>query len=259
MHDQPATTRGCQRQLGARPARDRVRRRGWLDEQWADPATRVSCRCPAAGVRAPEGRPQWLARRRPRHFPRSRETGVRVLLGERDGVTRFALHIQDVGTGAVTQPVAARRRARPSWVGRALVGLHLMENIADARLLFHAVGIGEWLERTRFCARCGGTLTARSVGPRPGVRLLRPRAVPADRACRDHADHPRRAGDLRRALPARQRPAVGPDEVLDAGRLRGAGGGARGRRTPRGASRRSGVRVGEVSGSAVSRGRSRAR
>jgi NAD+ diphosphatase len=168
--DQPAT--------GPRPsdnwAHDRLAHRrtdeAWLEQAWADPATRV---VPLSGGRvyAAEGRPQWLspadlADALPEVEVRS---GVRVLLGEREGVARFALHIQDVGTGAVTSAGGRvpppEDGARPSgWVGLRSLGLHLMENIADARLLFHAVGIGEWLERTRFCARCGGTLTARQSG-----------------------------------------------------------------------------------------------
>jgi NAD+ diphosphatase len=143
----------------------------WLEQAWADPATRV---VPLSGGRvyAVEGRPKWLS---PSDVAGALAevdvtSGVRVLLGERDGVARFALHVHGAGSAATTS--AAGSAPRPTddasavmgWVGLRSLGPHLMENIADARLLFHAVGIGEWLERTRFCARCGGTLTARQSG-----------------------------------------------------------------------------------------------
>ncbi|WP_238473612.1 NAD(+) diphosphatase [Nocardioides cavernaquae] len=170
-NDQPAT--------GPKPtdswAHDRLAHRrddeAWLAGAWADPATRV---VPLSGGRvyAVEGRPQWLS---PAGLVEALPgvdvtDGVRVLLGERDGVARFALHVQGAGRDATTSAAGSAPRppedasAVTGWVGLRSLGLHLMQDIADARLLFHAVGIGEWLERTRFCARCGGTLTARQSG-----------------------------------------------------------------------------------------------
>ena len=36
--------------------------------------------------------------------------------------------------------------------------------VAQAPLVFHAIGLAEWLWAHRFCPRCGGTLTPRAAG-----------------------------------------------------------------------------------------------
>ncbi|MEZ5096738.1 MAG: NAD(+) diphosphatase [Nocardioides sp.] len=59
---------------------------------------------------------------------------------------------------------------RGEWVGlRALLpalvaGPRAAAPVAEAPLLFHAVGLAEWRWATRFCPRCGGGLEARSAG-----------------------------------------------------------------------------------------------
>lgn len=106
----------------------------WLEERWADPASRVlvvadnQLRVGDAGL-------AWLS-------PAEAPPGIRVLLGERDGVTHFAMiTTEPLGTGWVTL--------------RGAFG-HLSE--ADAPLVLHAIGMAEWLRATRFCSRCGEAL-----------------------------------------------------------------------------------------------------
>ena len=63
------------------------------------------------------------------------------------------------------------------------------EDLAGAPLVFHALGLAEWLFVTRFCPRCGGHLAAARVRPRAGLRRLRHAAVPAHRPGGDHGRH----------------------------------------------------------------------
>src|SRR5690606_28342095 len=82
----------------------------------------------------------------------------RMLLGQRDGDTRFALLAdrQDVVGGT------------DDWVG--LRGLWELFATADAAAadeapwLFHAIGLAEWRRATRFCPRCAGALASRAAG-----------------------------------------------------------------------------------------------
>jgi NAD+ diphosphatase len=118
----------------------------WLDAAWADPTTRVLV---VAGTRV---RPvaealEWVS---PVEAPGD---GVRVLLGEREGRVWFAL---------VLDPGEADG---DDWV--ALRGLlpHLaVDAVEQAPLVFHAIGLAEWLFATRHCPRCGGHLEARMAG-----------------------------------------------------------------------------------------------
>jgi NAD+ diphosphatase len=123
----------------------------WLEVAWRNPASRI---LPISGGRvlALDGVPQWLT---PDEVAAGvpgvdLAGGVRILLGERDGVARFAVHV----SGAEAD----------GFVGLRALGRHLMASRSDARLLFHAVGLGEWLDRTRFCATCGGALSVRQAG-----------------------------------------------------------------------------------------------
>lgn len=121
--------------LSAR-AHDRIADRrtdeAWLEEVWADPATRVLV---LAGTRLVpvDGRIPWVS-------PADAPEGTRILLGDRDGVVRFAVMT------AGTTPEGALPL-------RGLLGTFDEE---DAPFLVHAMGIAEWLWATRHCARCGG-------------------------------------------------------------------------------------------------------
>ena len=114
----------------------------WLEAAWADPSTRVLS---VAGTRlhAPGGELEWVA-------PHDAPDGMRVLLGEADGVASFAV-------------IAGRELATDdSWVGLRAVMLSIPES--EASYLVHAIGLAEWHWSTRFCPRCGGPLEARQSG-----------------------------------------------------------------------------------------------
>ena len=120
---------------------------GWLDDRWADPATRVLV-IAGARVRPVDGRVVWVS-------PQEAPDGVRVLLGERDGVEHFAVIVDpDDAPGD-----------RNEWVVlRAVVQSLADETIADGPLVLHAIGLAEWLWATRHCPRCGGSLEPRQAG-----------------------------------------------------------------------------------------------
>jgi NAD+ diphosphatase len=93
-------------------------------------------------VRPVDGAIDWVA-------PADAPAGLRVLLGERDGRTWFA-----VVTGA-----DQAAQDKDAWVGLRGVLPHLAgEGAAQAPLVLHAIGLAEWLFSTRFCPRCGGRL-----------------------------------------------------------------------------------------------------
>ena len=135
----------------ALPAHDRVAHRrddeAWLDERWGDPSTQVLV-VAGSRIRPVAGRPAWIS-------SAAAPDGLRVLLGERDGRTWFAV---------VVDPEEAPGE-RSEWLGlRAVLG-HLAESHdGEAPLIFHAIGIAEWLYATRCCPRCGRPLEARSAG-----------------------------------------------------------------------------------------------
>jgi NAD+ diphosphatase len=141
-----------QRSIGAgvpialsRQAHDRIADRrvdeDWLAEVWQDPATRVLV---MAGTRL---------RLRDRHVPwvspQEAPDGIRVLLGDLDGVVHFAV-------------VVGPEHADDSWTG--LRGIVADIDPDEAALVVHAVGVAEWLAATRHCARCGGDLEVRQLG-----------------------------------------------------------------------------------------------
>jgi len=119
----------------------------WLDQQWADPATRVLL---VSGTRlraVPDGSLQWVS-------PAEAPEGLRVLLGVRDGTTYFAM---------LLDPRTAPG-AKEEWLGlRGFVTAFERDSI-DAPLAFHAMGIAEWHWRTRNCPYCGSRLTSRQSG-----------------------------------------------------------------------------------------------
>ena len=118
----------------------------WLADKWADPSTLVLV---VAGtrLRLPGGTPEWVA-------AADAPEGRRILLGERDGVTRFAV---------VVDPATAPGE-REEWLSLRGAFAHLMDSGADAHWLFHAVGLAEWLRATKFCPRCGGDLELQAAG-----------------------------------------------------------------------------------------------
>lgn len=115
----------------------------WLDERWADPSTKVLV---VAGtrVRLTDGRVEWVP-------PHAAPDGTRVLLGERDGCSWFAL---------IADPALAGEGG--DWVSlrSALIGLA----DGDGPLVLHAIGLAEWHWATRHCPRCGARLTPQQAG-----------------------------------------------------------------------------------------------
>jgi len=125
-----------------------VRRKdeGWLADRWADPTTRVLV---VAGTRVQprDGALDWVS-------PAAAPEGVRVLLGERDGTTWFAV---------VTGVELAREGGE--WAGLRELLMPLSDgSLEGGPLLLHALGLAEWLFVTRFCPRCGGALEPRAAG-----------------------------------------------------------------------------------------------
>ncbi len=120
----------------------------WLEERWSDPATRVLV-VVGTRVRPVDGTLPWVA---PADAPAE---GRRVLLGERDGQTWFALLVDpDDAPGD-----------RGEYVGlRALLPALASGDFHEAPLVFHAIGMAEWHYATRFCSRCGGPLESRLAG-----------------------------------------------------------------------------------------------
>jgi NAD+ diphosphatase len=118
----------------------------WLEQAWDDPETRVLV---VAGnrVRPVDGSVPWLATS---DVP---EGGTRVLLGEREGRVWFA-HVVD-----------ASYAEEEGWVGIRDLLPHLAgPGVEQAPLVFHAIGLAEWLHATRCCPRCGGRLEPRLAG-----------------------------------------------------------------------------------------------
>ena len=113
----------------------------WLDQRWAAATSRVLV-VSGTRVRPVEGGLPWL--------PTSEAPdGVRVLLGERDGTTYWAVI---VGPEAAASRRGSGTRCAaccPRWPATASV---------DAPLVFHALGLAEWHWVTRHCPRCGGGL-----------------------------------------------------------------------------------------------------
>ena len=120
---------------------------GWLDQQWADPRTRVLV-IAGARLRPVDGRVAWVA-------PEEAPDGMRVLLGERDGVQHFAV---------IVDPTAAPGERGEWLVLRSVVQALADHAVAQAPLVLHAIGLAEWHWSTRHCPRCGGHLAARQAG-----------------------------------------------------------------------------------------------
>jgi NAD+ diphosphatase len=135
----------------AADAHDRtaIRRKdeGWLEEQWADPGTRVLV-VSGTRVHPTEDGIAWVS-------PSEAPEGLRVLLGEQDGRSWFAV---------VTGPEASHAD-QDGWLPlRGLLPQLADDALASAPLVFHALGLAEWLWVTRYCPRCGEPLTPRASG-----------------------------------------------------------------------------------------------
>jgi len=116
----------------------------WLAQRWADAESRVLV-VVGSRIRPVEGRIDWVA-------PGDAPDGIRVLLGERDGQTWFAVLVEpDLAPGE-----------RGDWVGLRAVVQEL--DGRDAPLVFHAIGLAEWHSATRHCPRCGHALEVRAAG-----------------------------------------------------------------------------------------------
>ncbi|WP_372729681.1 NAD(+) diphosphatase [Nocardioides sp.] len=136
--------------LSANPHdRTGVRRKdqAWLDERWADPESRVLL-VSGTRVRPVSGRVPWLS-------PQEAPEGLRVLLGEQGGRAHFA----------VVVPPGSVPGEKHEWFPlRGLLPHLATDGLDEAPLLFHALGLAEWLHVTRFCPRCGGALEAQASG-----------------------------------------------------------------------------------------------
>lgn len=120
---------------------------GRLDELWADPATRV-LPVSAGFMLARDGAPAWLSAA---EATATVGEGTRILLGAHGGIHHFALHV-------------GWREETLAWSGMRELGMHFVADGWDTRLVFHALGMSEWLSRTHFCARCGGSLVPELAG-----------------------------------------------------------------------------------------------
>ncbi|MEO7351280.1 MAG: NAD(+) diphosphatase [Marmoricola sp.] len=119
----------------------------WLEERWADSSTRVLV-IAGARLRPVEGRITWVS-------PQEAPDGLRVLLGERAGVQHFAV---------IVEPSTAPGD-RDEWVVlRAIVQSLADQDLLDAPLVLHAIGLAEWHWSTKHCPRCGGPLESRQSG-----------------------------------------------------------------------------------------------
>lgn len=118
----------------------------WLEERWADPATRVLV-VSGTRIRPVDGRVEWVS-------PAQAPEGLRVLLGEWEGQAWFAV-VADAGMSKQGEGWLPLRGLLPSLADDAL---------AYAPLVFHALGLAEWLFVTRYCPRCAGSLEPRRSG-----------------------------------------------------------------------------------------------
>ncbi|MCX6400985.1 MAG: NAD(+) diphosphatase [Propionibacteriales bacterium] len=119
----------------------------WLADRWAHPDSRVLV---VAGTRVrpgPDGL-EWVA-------TADAPDGVRVLLGDHEGTTRWAV----IASGDLA------RAEGETWLPlRGLLPFLTGDALGQAPLVFHALGLAEWHWSHRFCPRCGGGLSPRSAG-----------------------------------------------------------------------------------------------
>lgn len=119
----------------------------WLETRWSSASSRVVV---IAGTRVQHG-----SRGITWHRAADAPEGLRILLGEREGVTSWAVLVDPSVAGG----------GPGSWVPLRGLLPDLGDGvIEDAPMLFHAVGLAEWHWNTRFCPRCGGRLTSFAAG-----------------------------------------------------------------------------------------------
>lgn len=120
----------------------------WLAQRWADPETRVLV-VSGTRVRPADGALDWVA-------PADAPDGLRVLLGEHDGRAWFAV---------IVDAAVSKSAAPGEWTPlRGLLPYLADDTLASAPLVFHALGLAEWLFVTRFCPRCGESLAPTKSG-----------------------------------------------------------------------------------------------
>lgn len=119
----------------------------WLEARWADPDSRVLV-VSGTRVRPRDGALDWVS-------PQQAPDGLRVLLGEHDGRTWFAVIVDADVSKAEGVGWAPLSGLLPFLADDAMAG---------APLVFHALGLAEWLWATRYCPRCGGPLRPRAAG-----------------------------------------------------------------------------------------------
>lgn len=145
----------------------------WLAEQWEREDTRVLV-VSGGRVAFTDGTVPWLS---PAEAYALAPRAERLLLGQRDGRTRFALLAErDDVVGGTDDWVDLRSLFRVLAAGD--------DHAADqAPWLFHAIGLAEWRRATRYCPRCGTVLAPRAAGHElacPGCgRSQFPRTDPA--------------------------------------------------------------------------------
>ena len=153
--------------LAANPHdRTAVRRldENWLAARWADPDSRVLL-ISGARIRPVDGGVEWLSSaeltgRLSGELSQSDLESRRILLGERDGRTWFALLVDGLVDAEVTDDGSPHE-----WLGLREVLLSAVADLTpDAPLVFHAVGLAEWRLATRFCPRCAGVLEPKAAG-----------------------------------------------------------------------------------------------
>ena len=155
-------------------AHDRVALRrkddAWLEERWADPETRVLV-VSGTRVRPVDGAVEWVS-------PAEAPDGVRLLLGEQDGRTWFAVVAGPDAAQEAKDEWFPLRGLLPRLAGADVAGVAG----AGAPLVFHALGLAEWLWVTRFCPRCGEPLSPQAAGHElacPNGHVQFPRTDPA--------------------------------------------------------------------------------
>ena len=119
----------------------------WLEDRWADPDSRVLV-VSGTRIKPVDGRIAWVA-------PAEAPDGLRVLLGEHDGRAWFAVIVD----------VEVSKAEQGEWTPLRGLLPHLADDaLAGAPLVFHALGLAEWLFVTRYCPRCAEPLRPRSSG-----------------------------------------------------------------------------------------------
>ena len=126
----------------------------WTTNHWADPASRVMVIVDRQIVVTNSG-VLWAA---PNDVPDPLTSNRvhRILLGEWDGVARFAV----VCDADVELPDALATYERVYL--RSM--LAVLPDNPDSAFVLHAIGIAEWLAATKFCPRCGNSLDVRKEG-----------------------------------------------------------------------------------------------